>query len=179
MQRCSGGQRPTDQLVRARWPPASRSRSISPCNTDAMAPAIPQPLRSTIRSTLAIFSTYLSAAQVTETGTVTNEAVDGGGSGDDPETDLDVQTIAGLAREQNHRLSYGVAGRSADRRHLQPGTDRRQATAVTRRLAAVNRATFPSPTRRTRLQSKAPPKASSFRHRAAIREATNATVLKA
>ncbi len=44
---------------------------------------------------------YLSAAQVTETGTVTNEAVDGGGSGDDPETDLDVQTIAGLAPGAN------------------------------------------------------------------------------
>ncbi len=44
---------------------------------------------------------YLSAAGVTETGTVTNEAVDGGGSGDDPETDLDVQTIAGLAPGAN------------------------------------------------------------------------------
>ncbi len=46
-------------------------------------------------------STYLSAAQVTHTGTVTNEAVDGGGSGDDAETDLDVQTIAGLAPGAN------------------------------------------------------------------------------
>ncbi len=46
-------------------------------------------------------STYLSAAQVTQTGTVTNEAVDGGGSGDDPETDLDVQTISGLAPGAN------------------------------------------------------------------------------
>ncbi len=44
---------------------------------------------------------YLSAAGVTQTGTVTNEAVDGGGSGDDPETDLDVQTIAGLAPGAN------------------------------------------------------------------------------
>ncbi|HXM08014.1 MAG TPA: protease pro-enzyme activation domain-containing protein, partial [Candidatus Acidoferrum sp.] len=44
---------------------------------------------------------YLSAAQVTQTGTVTNEAVDGGGSGDDPETDLDVQTISGLAPGAN------------------------------------------------------------------------------
>ena len=32
---------------------------------------------------------------------MTNEAVDGGGSGDDPETDLDVQTIAGLAPGAN------------------------------------------------------------------------------
>jgi subtilase family serine protease len=46
-------------------------------------------------------STYLSAAQVTDTGTITNEAVDGGGSGDDAETDLDVQTISGLAPGAN------------------------------------------------------------------------------
>jgi subtilase family serine protease len=46
-------------------------------------------------------STYLSAAGVTQTGTVTNKAVDGGGSGDDPETDLDVQTISGLAPGAN------------------------------------------------------------------------------
>lgn len=46
-------------------------------------------------------STYLSAAGVTQTGTVTNEAVDGGGSGDDAETDLDVQTISGLAPGAN------------------------------------------------------------------------------
>lgn len=46
-------------------------------------------------------ATYLSAAQVTQTGTITNEAVDGGGSGDDPETDLDVQTISGLAPGAN------------------------------------------------------------------------------
>ena len=44
---------------------------------------------------------YLSAAGVTQTGTVTNEAVDGGGSGDDAETDLDVQTISGLAPGAN------------------------------------------------------------------------------
>ncbi len=44
---------------------------------------------------------YLTAAGVTQTGTVTNTAVDGGGSGDDPETDLDVQTIAGLAPGAN------------------------------------------------------------------------------
>ncbi|HTU69407.1 MAG TPA: protease pro-enzyme activation domain-containing protein [Candidatus Baltobacteraceae bacterium] len=46
-------------------------------------------------------ATYLSAAGVTQTGTITNEAVDGGGSGDDPETDLDVQTISGLAPGAN------------------------------------------------------------------------------
>ncbi len=46
-------------------------------------------------------STYLSAAEVTQTGSVTNEAVDGGGSGDDAETDLDVQTISGLAPGAN------------------------------------------------------------------------------
>jgi hypothetical protein len=46
-------------------------------------------------------ASYLSAAQVTQTGTITNEAVDGGGSGDDAETDLDVQTISGLAPGAN------------------------------------------------------------------------------
>jgi subtilase family serine protease len=46
-------------------------------------------------------ATYLSAAGVTQTGSVTNEAVDGGGSGNDAETDLDVQTIAGLAPGAN------------------------------------------------------------------------------
>jgi len=46
-------------------------------------------------------ASYLSAAGVTQTGTITNEAVDGGGSGDDPETDLDVQTISGLAPGAN------------------------------------------------------------------------------
>jgi hypothetical protein len=46
-------------------------------------------------------ATYLSASEVTQTGTITNEAVDGGGSGDDPETDLDVQTISGLAPGAN------------------------------------------------------------------------------
>lgn len=44
---------------------------------------------------------YLKAAGITQTGTVTNEAVDGGGSGDEPEVDLDVQTIAGLAPGAN------------------------------------------------------------------------------
>jgi kumamolisin len=44
---------------------------------------------------------YLTAAGVTQTGTVTNEAVDGGGTGDDAETDLDVQTISGLAPGAN------------------------------------------------------------------------------
>jgi subtilase family serine protease len=46
-------------------------------------------------------ASYLSAAGIQQTGTVTNEAVDGGGSGDDAETDLDVQTIAGLAPGAN------------------------------------------------------------------------------
>ncbi|HLI95314.1 MAG TPA: protease pro-enzyme activation domain-containing protein [Candidatus Baltobacteraceae bacterium] len=46
-------------------------------------------------------NTYLSAAGVTHIGTITNEAVDGGGSGDDAETDLDVQTISGLAPGAN------------------------------------------------------------------------------
>lgn len=45
--------------------------------------------------------TYLQTAGVTQTGTITNEAVDGGGSGDDPETDLDVETISGLAPGAN------------------------------------------------------------------------------
>jgi subtilase family serine protease len=49
-------------------------------------------------------SQYLSAAAVTQTGTVTNIAVDGGGSGDDPETALDVETIAGLAPGANIRV---------------------------------------------------------------------------
>ena len=44
---------------------------------------------------------YSTASQVTQLGTVTNVAVDGGGSGDDAETDLDVQTIAGLAPGAN------------------------------------------------------------------------------
>ena len=44
---------------------------------------------------------YLTAAGVTQTGTITNEAVDGGGTADDPETDLDVQTISGLAPGAN------------------------------------------------------------------------------
>jgi subtilase family serine protease len=44
---------------------------------------------------------YLTAAGVTQTGTITNTAVDGGGSGDDAETDLDVQTISGLAPGAN------------------------------------------------------------------------------
>ncbi|HTX59317.1 MAG TPA: protease pro-enzyme activation domain-containing protein [Verrucomicrobiae bacterium] len=46
-------------------------------------------------------ASYLSASEVTQTGTITNEAVDGGGSGDDAETDLDVQTISGLAPGAN------------------------------------------------------------------------------
>jgi subtilase family serine protease len=46
-------------------------------------------------------ATYLAAAGVKQTGTITNEAVDGGGTGDDAETDLDVQTISGLAPGAN------------------------------------------------------------------------------
>jgi subtilase family serine protease len=46
-------------------------------------------------------ATYLSAAGVTQTGSVTNEAVNGGGSGDEAEVDLDVQTISGLAPGAN------------------------------------------------------------------------------
>ena len=46
---------------------------------------------------------YLSAAGVTQTGTVTNISVDGGGSGNDPETMLDTETIAGLAPGANIR----------------------------------------------------------------------------
>jgi hypothetical protein len=46
-------------------------------------------------------ASYLSASGVTQTGTITNEAVNGGGSGDDPETDLDTQTISGLAPGAN------------------------------------------------------------------------------
>jgi hypothetical protein len=49
----------------------------------------------------AYLAKYLTAAGVTQTGTVTNEAVDGGGTADDPETDLDVQTISGLAPGAN------------------------------------------------------------------------------
>jgi Pro-kumamolisin, activation domain len=44
---------------------------------------------------------YLTAAGVTQTGTITNTAVDGGGTADDAETDLDVQTISGLAPGAN------------------------------------------------------------------------------
>jgi subtilase family serine protease len=46
-------------------------------------------------------ATYLAAAGVKQTGTITNEAVDGGGTSDDAETDLDVQTISGLAPGAN------------------------------------------------------------------------------
>jgi kumamolisin len=46
-------------------------------------------------------STYLSAAGVTRTGTTTYEAVDGGGSGDEAEADLDQETVAGLAPGAN------------------------------------------------------------------------------
>jgi subtilase family serine protease len=46
-------------------------------------------------------ATYLTAAGITQTGSVSNESVDGGGHGDDAETDLDVQTISGLAPGAN------------------------------------------------------------------------------
>lgn len=46
-------------------------------------------------------NTYLSAAGVTRTGTTTFEAVDGGGSGDEAEADLDQETVAGLAPGAN------------------------------------------------------------------------------
>jgi kumamolisin len=46
-------------------------------------------------------ATYLSASGVTQTGTITDEAVDGGGSGDEAEADLDMETIAGLAPGAN------------------------------------------------------------------------------
>ncbi len=65
-------------------------------------------------------ATYLSAAGVTETGSVTNEAVDGGGSGDEPETDLDVQTIAGLAPGANIIVyDMGSLGDQQIEEHLQ------------------------------------------------------------
>ena len=46
-------------------------------------------------------ASYLSASGVKESGTISNVAVDGGGSGEDVETDLDVETIAGLAPGAN------------------------------------------------------------------------------
>jgi kumamolisin len=46
-------------------------------------------------------NTYLSASGVTRTGTTTFVAVDGGGSGDEAEADLDQETIAGLAPGAN------------------------------------------------------------------------------
>jgi kumamolisin len=46
-------------------------------------------------------NTYLSASGVTRTGTTTFEAVDGGGSGDEAEADLDQETVAGLAPGAN------------------------------------------------------------------------------
>ena len=81
--------------------PASPNRSTSRFSMDATAPDIPRRSRSTIRSTRAISPSTYRRAGVTQTGTVTNEAVDGGGSGDDAETDLDVQTISGLAPGAN------------------------------------------------------------------------------
>jgi subtilase family serine protease len=46
-------------------------------------------------------NTYLSASGVTRTGTTSFVAVDGGGSGDEAEADLDQETIAGLAPGAN------------------------------------------------------------------------------
>ena len=46
-------------------------------------------------------ATYLAAAGVTQTGTITDEAVDGGGSGDEAEADLDMETVSGLAPGAN------------------------------------------------------------------------------
>jgi subtilase family serine protease len=46
-------------------------------------------------------NTYLSASGVTRTGTTTFVAVDGGGTGDEAEADLDQETIAGLAPGAN------------------------------------------------------------------------------
>ena len=60
-------------------------------------------------------NTYLTAAGVTQTGTITNVAVDGGGTADDAETDLDVQTISGpRAGREHHRLRHRLADRSGD-----------------------------------------------------------------
>jgi hypothetical protein len=49
----------------------------------------------------AFVAKYLTAAGITQTGTITNTAVGKGGSGDSTETDLDVQTISGLAPGAN------------------------------------------------------------------------------
>ena len=49
---------------------------------------------------------YLSAAGVSHTGSVTSIAVDGGGSGNDPETALDVESIAGRAPAANIRVYH-------------------------------------------------------------------------
>ena len=51
--------------------------------------------------TASYVNTYLSAAGVTRTGTTTYVAVDGGGSGDEAEADLDQETVAGLAPGAN------------------------------------------------------------------------------
>lgn len=51
--------------------------------------------------TASYVNTYLSASGVTRTGTTTYEAVDGGGSGDEAEADLDQETVAGLAPGAN------------------------------------------------------------------------------
>ena len=51
--------------------------------------------------TVSYVNSYLSGAGVTQTGTITFKAVDGGGSGDEAEADLDMETIAGLAPQAN------------------------------------------------------------------------------
>jgi kumamolisin len=51
--------------------------------------------------TISYVNTYLAASGVTETGTITDEAVDGGGTGDEAEADLDMETVAGLAPGAN------------------------------------------------------------------------------
>jgi len=51
--------------------------------------------------TISYVQTYLSASGVTQTGTITDEAVDGGGSGDEAEADLDMETVSGLAPGAN------------------------------------------------------------------------------
>ena len=85
----------------ARSRPVSQNRSTFRCSTVATAPATPRRSQSTIPVNTSYLTSYLTASQVTQLGTVTNTAVDGGGSGDDAETDLDVQTIAGLAPGAN------------------------------------------------------------------------------
>ena len=83
-------------------------------------------------------SAYLSAAGVTQTGTVTNIAVDGGGSAtsaDYGETALDVETIAGLAPGANIRV-YNFPDLSSQ--HIEDGYNR----AVSDGVASVVNSSF-------------------------------------